>query len=148
MTTNNMSTKNVSIKNPTGTKSHVKLCCFAVTESDDDESPESPESPESFVYTPGFNASTKLCTDCRINQAHHIRKLNINKVPREYLLAPDNINSFILTNTYKIDFNDRENFLNLPREHRLTKYDYYLCNKCYNHRSTSQDQVWNYWSDI
>ena len=137
-----MTTENMSTKKPTSTKSHVKLCCFASTESDDDESP------ESFVYTSGFNTNTKLCSDCRINQAHRVRKLNIDKVPKEYLLAPDDINSFILTNTYKIDFNDRENFLNLPREHRLTKYDYYLCNKCYNHRSTSQDQVWNYWSDM
>lgn len=88
----------------------------------------------------------RLCSECRINHATHVRKMNIDKVPREYFLQPTDTSSFILTNTHKINFNDQKTFLNLPREYRLLKYDYYLCSHCYHHHDKSKEPVWTHWS--
>ena len=110
-----------------------KLCCWKKVEIVDDNKDTS---------------QLRLCSECRIHPAAHVRKMNIDKVPKEFFLQPTDISSFILTNSHKINFNDQRNYLNLPKEHRLTKYDYYLCTHCYHHHDKSHEPVWVGWSHV
>jgi len=109
-----------------------KICCLKKMELIDDTN----------------DIPIKLCNECRIHHASHVRRMNIDKVPKEFFLQPTDTSSFILTNTHKIDFSDLRNFLNLPKEHRLTKYDYYLCTHCYRHYHKNNEPVWTQWFDM
>jgi hypothetical protein len=97
---------------------------------------------------PTFEIPKKLCHNCNTNPAEHVRKMNLSKVPKEYILRPGDIRRSILTNIHHVSSTDKIQFVNLPKEHTLTKYDYYLCQGCYQDRPKELDQEWNYWGQM
>src|SRR5579872_1610104 len=93
-------------------------------------------------------APVRLCQKCYTDPAQHVRKMDLSKVPKEYILRPGDIQNSILTNIHHVPLSDTIQFINLPKEHTLTKYDYYLCKKCYLDRPKERDQEWNYWNKV
>jgi hypothetical protein len=91
------------------------------------------------------------CQKCWNTKAKYVRKLDQEKIPKEYILDKSNVVTGLILyylNQYpdnKRDISDKYNFIHFPKEFRLTKYDYYLCEECW----SSEDHncmPWNYWS--
>jgi hypothetical protein len=93
-----------------------------------------------------INLSSRICQKCKINNSKYLRKINIDNVPQEYILPIDDIRSCIIINTYKKNPRDKIHFINFPHDFVLTKYDYYLCQSCYDDKS--HDHIWNYWIEL
>jgi hypothetical protein len=72
------------------------------------------------------------CSVCKKNPIKYKRELNLNLVPNEYILSIDDTCAQILIVSYGMDYSkDKINFVNLPKELVMTKYDYKLCEECY-----------------
>lgn len=67
-----------------------------------------------------------------IIMARWCRSFNSTRVPKEYFLDYDNYQAFMLRVYYKLNPEfDKYYFLNLPKEVRMTKYNWFLCDHCY-----------------
>lgn len=93
------------------------------------------------------------CNQCKINDSYFVRKFISKNVPNKYILEYDSSCAQLLRIYYKFDyFKDREQFINLPKSLIMTKYNYYLCKKCFEKYTSDinniQEFPWNIWHRI
>jgi len=91
----------------------------------------------------------RKCQKCHKKKAKYIRKFDIDKVPTSYFMRQDDNCADLLINYHKIDYySNKFYFLKLPKEYLLTKYNYYVCKKCFDIEAKEDSMVWNSWEKI
>lgn len=96
---------------------------------------------------------THQCQKCWNANAEFHRKLDLDRIPKEYLLdgssPTSNLIMFYLKKNLgdKYDPSNKYYLINFPKEHILTKYDYYLCKTCYSFEDHNC-VPWNYWTRV
>jgi len=102
------------------------------------------KSDESKVY-----AKVRICQKCNRIAATHVRKFDLEKVPQRYIMNPKHIDYNFIIGEYKVYgyngwMSECQYLVDLPKEHILTKYNYYLCSDCYEQYGTPTCE-WNHW---
>lgn len=97
-----------------------------------------------------INKRVRLCQKCEKKAADYVRKFDFEKVPREYIINPENVVYWLLVKEYKENgpsgwMNENKYLVNLPKEFVLTKYNYYLCTDCYKIPTNKITCEWNFW---
>jgi hypothetical protein len=91
----------------------------------------------------------RICQKCQRLAATRVRKFDLENVPKRYILNPNNISYSFIISEYKVYgyngwMSDSVYLVDLPKEHVLTKYSYYVCDNCYE-KEKEPLCVWNHW---
>lgn len=90
-------------------------------------------------------SNIRHCQCCKHSQAKYVRELDVLKVPQKYILTPENVCYEMLhgnrASTNIIDL------INFPKDLVITKYRYYVCEKCYI-LELPKTLEWNYWKNL
>jgi hypothetical protein len=90
-------------------------------------------------------SNLRRCQKCN-SIAFYVRKLNIKLVPQKYILDRNDPCAQAIMELHHIKYSDKYHFITFPKELVLTKYDYYLCDQCYQTRGETCE--WNYWKSL
>jgi hypothetical protein len=104
---------------------------------------------KSTIIEDNQQTTKHVCNNCRINEAIYIRKLNVQKVPDKYFLDSNDICSRLIVKNHGINYNEKNHFINFPKEYVLSKYDYYLCEDCHVSSMDNDNMLqWTEWIKI
>lgn len=101
---------------------------------------------QNIVTTVEIVGKSRKCQSCKRHNATYMRSVNLSKIPQKYILTENDVCYNMLISKNKFDINPLD-LINLPKNLVMTKYDYYVCDICYEAESP-MSQEWNVWRKI
>lgn len=94
-----------------------------------------------------LDTPNKKCQFCLLQTATYIRKLDIEKIPKEYFIGPNDFGYQMIMSHPDTVPSNKFYFINFPHKYVLTKYPTYACYYCYLNE-VIECLPWNYWEKL